>query len=155
MVLAADFREKTSLRDNIPRFGSVFFRKIDTSYDNKSAQDYDFGVQYDVSAAWKAVSGQRDENRMPHLFQIDPGMSVIEHIRIGGGPKMVRRGYDSSTNRVSYGTFTVRQGDGLNRGRLVVHMHFCEGTFSQRVEDNTEEVLSYLTRQTFRFKGKT
>jgi hypothetical protein len=63
VVIAVDLREKTILRDNIRHVGSVFFRRVDNTYDRRAKNDYDFAIQYTVSADWKAVFGQRDENR--------------------------------------------------------------------------------------------
>jgi hypothetical protein len=144
VVIAADLREKTSLRDNIPHFGSVFFRKVDSGYDNRDKNDYDFAIQYSLSADWKATAGQRDENRSPRLFQLEPGEYVIERIDIGSGPTTVYRGYYPGSQRASFGHFTVSAGDVTNLGRLVVHMHFYEKTFSLVVEDNTSEVSQYI-----------
>lgn len=145
VAIAVDLREKTSLRDNIPHFGSIFFRKIDSQYDTRRQNDYDFAIQYNLSASWKSVAGHRDENRTPRLFQIEPGTYVIERIDIGNGPTTYHPGYDSATNRISYGQFTVRAGDAVNLGRLVVHMHYYEGTFSLKVEDNTAELLQFMS----------
>ena len=144
VIVAVDIREKTSLRDNIPHFGSVFFRRADRAYAGRASDDYDFGIQYSLASDWRAAAGQRDENRAPRLFQLEPGVYVIERINIGSRPKTIRQGYDASTNRVSYGHFDARAGDVINLGRLVVHMHYHEGTFSQRVEDNSKEVLEYV-----------
>jgi hypothetical protein len=144
VIIAADLREKTSLRDNIPHFGSMFFRKVDSAYDNRDKNDYDFAIQYSLAADWKATAGQRDENRSPRLFQLEPGDYVIERIDIGGGPTTVYRGYYTGSQRASFGRFTVSAGDVTNLGRLVVHMHYYERVFSLVVEDNTSEVSQYI-----------
>jgi hypothetical protein len=147
VVIAVDLREKTSLRDNIPHFGSMFFRKVDSGYDNRDKNDYDFAIQYSLSADWKATAGQLDENRSPRLFQLEPGDYVIERIDIGGGPTTVYRGYYTGSKRASFGHFTVGAGDVINLGRLVVHMHYYEKAFSLVVEDNTSEVSQYIAER--------
>lgn len=145
VILAADFREKTGLRDNIPHFGQIRFRRLDDGYAARAAGDYDFGIEYALDADWASVFGRPDANRMPRTFQLAPGAYVIERINIGSGAGPTAPGYDPASKRVRYGGFAVRAGEVVNLGRLVVHMHWYRGVFTTAVEDNTGEVRQRLT----------
>jgi hypothetical protein len=100
-----------------------------------------------IAADWKATAGQRDENRLPRLFRLEPGEYVIERIDIGGEPTTIYRGYYPGLQRASFGHFTVRAGDVSNLGRLVVHMHYYERAFSLVVEDNIADVSQYAAER--------
>jgi hypothetical protein len=142
VVLATDLRELTSLRD-IPMTGDVFFRRIDR-YQGRADDDYDLAVRGSVSADWKSVFGGSDENRAPHIFALEPGTYFIAKINIGGGPTTVGPGLDAQSHTPRFGSFTVRPGEVLNLGRLVVHMHWHEGYFHAKIEDNAADAQRAL-----------
>jgi hypothetical protein len=142
VVLATDLRELTSVRD-IAMVGDVFFRRIDRSQ-GRANDDYDLAVRGSVSADWKSVFGGSDENRTPHIFTLEPGTYFIEKINIGGGPTTVGPGIDAQSHTPRFGSFTVRPGEVVNLGRLVVHMHWREGYFSATVEDNAADAQRVL-----------
>lgn len=93
---------------------------------------------------WKGVFGGVDDNRAPHAFTVEPGTCVIEKINIGAGPTTQGPGVDPQTQAPRFGSFAVREGEVLNLGRLVVHMHWHEGYFSAKVEDNAAEARNAL-----------
>jgi hypothetical protein len=142
VVLATDLRELTSLRD-IATVGDVFFRRIDW-YQGRASDDYDLAVRGSVSADWKSVLGGSDENRTPHIFTLEPGTYFIEKINIGGGPTTVGPGLDARSHTPRFGSFSVRPGEVLNLGRLVVHMHWHEGYFDAKIEDNAADAQRAL-----------
>jgi hypothetical protein len=154
VILAADFREQTSFRDNISQSGNVFFRKLDETYQALPNDHYDFGIEYSVGADWRANLGSSDDNRAPHLFAIEPGKYVIEKITIGSSPKTIMPGYDPRADRANYGIFSVRSGEVVNLGRLVVHMHFYDGYFSAKVEEDADEVRQLLSKSHPTFEAK-
>jgi hypothetical protein len=137
VVIAVDLREQTSLRD-VPQVGDVLFRRIDR-YQSRANDDYDLAIKGSVASDWKSVFGRPDDNRAPQLFAIEPGTYVIEKINIGSGPTTIGPGIDAGSHAPRFGTFTVRPGEVLNLGRLVVHMHWHEGYFDAKVEDNTAD----------------
>ncbi len=146
VILAADIREKTSLRDNIPQFGSVYFRRVDSGYDARKKGDYDFAIQYSLAADWGATFENHDENRMPFLFQIVPGEYVIERIDIGSSPTTYFRGFEQGTEQFAFGHFSAKAGEFTNLGRLVIHMHYSDRAFTLVVEDNHAEASQFLAR---------
>jgi hypothetical protein len=121
----------------------VFFRRIDR-YQNRAQGDYDLGIKGSVASDWKSVLGQTDDNRVPHVFTIEPGTYVIEKINIGGGPTTMGPGIDAGSRAPRFGSFTVRSGEVLNLGRLVVHMHWHEGYFYANVEDAAADARRVL-----------
>jgi hypothetical protein len=139
VVLAVDLREVTSLRD-APHVGDVFFRRIEQPHD-RAGGNYDLAIRGSVVADWKGLFGGSDDNRTAHIFAVEPGTYVIEKINIGSGPTTVGPGIDAQTHAPRFGSFSVREGEVLNLGRLVVHMHWHghEGYFDAKVEDNTAE----------------
>jgi hypothetical protein len=137
VVLAADLREQTSVRD-IAMVGDVFFRRIDR-YQGRANDDYDLAIRGSASADWKSAFGGADDNRAPRMFTLESGTSCIEKINIGGGPTTIGPGIDPQSHAPRFGSFTVRPGEILNLGRLVVHMHWHEGYFDARVEDNSAD----------------
>ena len=137
VALAVDLRELTPLRD-APHVGDVFFRKIER-YRDRANDDYDLAIRGSVTADWKSVFGNPDDNRMPHIFAVEPGTYIIEKINIGSGPTTIGSGIDAGSRTPRFGSFTVHAGEVLNLGRLVVHMHWHEGYFDAKVEDNTAE----------------
>lgn len=141
VVLAVDLREQTSLRD-LPHVGDVFFRRTGRRQDRGG--DYDLAIRGSVASDWKRVFGGADENRAPHVFAVEPGTYVIEKINIGSGPTTIGPGIDAQTQAPRFGSFVVREGEILNLGRLVVHMHWHEGYFDAVVEDNTAEARKAL-----------
>jgi hypothetical protein len=141
VVLAVDLRELTSLRD-IPHTGSVFFNRIERSRANG---DYDLAIRYSLGSNWKSAFGGSDDNRAPHAFSIEPGTYVIEKIDIGSNPTTIGPGVDPQSHSPRFGSFVVRSGEVLNLGRLVVHMHWHEGYFEAKVENNADEARSALT----------
>src|SRR5687768_2179365 len=86
VILAVDFRERTSLRSNIAHMGKLYFRKVDAGYGTRPPNDFDFVVDYSLAASWRAIGSDRDENRVARILQINPGKYVIERIEIGAGP---------------------------------------------------------------------
>jgi len=142
IILAVDLRELTSLRD-APQVGDVFFRRTE-SRQNRANNDYDLAIRGSVASDWKSVFGGADENRAPHVFAVEPGTYVIEKINIGGGPTTIGPGIDAQSHTPRFGSFSVREGEVLNLGRLVVHMHWHEGYFNAAVEDNTAEAQRAL-----------
>jgi hypothetical protein len=143
VIVAVDLRELTSVRD-APHVGDVFFRRVDDKYQARANGPYDFGVQGSVAADWSATFGGRDENRAPHLFEIEPGTYVIERIKIGSGATTIGRGYDLTSHRQRFGIFVVRPGEIVNLGRLTVHMHWHQGFFDAQIKDNSDEVRRFL-----------
>jgi hypothetical protein len=137
VVLAVDLRELTSLRD-VSHVGDVFFLRSPNGRNNTKDR-YDLAIRGSVSADWGAVFGGSDDNRAPHVFTVQPGTYVIEKINIGSGPTTIGSGGDAQ-NKPRFGSFVVREGEVLNLGRLVVHMHWREGYFSAKVEDNSADV---------------
>jgi hypothetical protein len=142
VVLTVDLRELTSLRD-LPHVGDVFFRRIGRR-ESRAPNDYDIAIRGSVAASWKRVFGGSDENRTPHIFAVEPGTYVIEKINIGSGPTTIGAGIDPQSQAPRFGSFTVREAEVINLGRLVVHMHWHEGYFDAKVEDNTAEVRNAL-----------
>jgi hypothetical protein len=142
VVLAVDLREQTSLRD-VPHVGDVFFRRSERRQ-NRANDDYDLAIRGSVASDWKSVFGGADENRAPHVFAVEPGTYVIEKINIGGGPTTIGPGIDAQSHTPRFGSFVVREGEVLNLGRLVVHMHWHEGYFDATIEDNTAEARRAL-----------
>jgi len=137
VLIAVDFRETTSLRDGIPHMGRMYFRRIDGGYGERPNGDYDFGIEYSISADWAAVFGSPDRNREPRLFEIDEGVYVVERIEMGdGGLITPLKGYDPIAKRARYGTFTVRRGEVVDLGKVVVDMMWRRGLFGTSVEDN-------------------
>jgi hypothetical protein len=153
VIIAVDLREPTSLRD-VPQVGDVFFRQVNDKYQARAKGQYDFGIEGSVSADWRATFGGRDENRSPHLFNIEPGTYVIERIKIGSGAATIGPGYDSTSRRPRFGIFVVRPGEIMNLGRLTVHMHWYEGYFDAQIKDNSDEVRSFLAESHSRFAPK-
>lgn len=143
VVLAVDLRELTSLRD-LSHVGDVFLLRSPRGHNAKDR--YDIAIQGSVAADWGAVFGGSDDNRAPRVFTVQPGTYVIEKINIGDGPTTAGTGTDSQ-NKPRFGSFVVRDGEVLNLGRLVVHMHWHDGYFSAKVEDNTAEVRKMLMQQ--------
>jgi hypothetical protein len=80
----------------------------------------------------------------PHIFTLEPGTYFIEKINIGGGPTTVGPGIDARSHTPRFGSFTVRPGEVLNLGRLVVHMHWHEGYFYAKIEDNAADAQRAL-----------
>jgi hypothetical protein len=142
VVLAVDLRELTSLRD-IPHSGNVFFNRIERGH-SRADGDYDLAIRYSAAAGWKSAFGGPDDNRAPHVFSIESGTYVIEKIDIGSNPTTIGPGVDPQSHSPHFGSFVVRGGEVLNLGRLVVHMHFHEGYFDAKVEDNTDEAGTAL-----------
>lgn len=142
VILAVDLRELTSLRD-VPHVGDVFFRRTERRQ-NRANDDYDLAIRGSVASDWKRVFGASDENRAPHVFAIEPGTYIIEKINIGGGPTTIGPGIDAQSHTPRFGSFEVREGEVLNLGRLVVHMHWHEGYFDAAIEDNTAEARRAL-----------
>ncbi|UFZ01711.1 hypothetical protein LQG66_20540 [Bradyrhizobium ontarionense] len=143
VVLAADLRELTSLRD-IDAVGDVLFRRIDRSQ-GRPDDDYDLAIRGSVAADWKAVFGRGDDNRAPHVFAVDPGIYFIDRINIGSGPTTRGPGLDPQSHAPRFGSFTVRPGEVVNLGRLIVHMHWHEGFFAAKVEDNSADARRALS----------
>jgi hypothetical protein len=137
VILAVDLRELTSLRD-APHVGDVFFRRVGRRQ-SRPNDDYDIAIRGSVAADWKRVFGGSDDNRAPHIFTVEPGTYVIEKINIGSGPTTIGLGIDAQSRTPRFGSFEVREGEVLNLGRLVVHMHWHEGYFYAKVEDDTAE----------------
>jgi hypothetical protein len=142
VILAVDLRELTSLRD-IPQVGDVLFRRIERRQ-GRANDDYDLAIRGSVASDWKKVFGGSDENRAPRVFAVEPGTYVIEKINIGSGPTTIGPGIDAQSHAPRFGSFVVREGEALNLGRLVVHMHWHEGYFAATVEDDTVEARSAL-----------
>nr|WP_157872513.1 hypothetical protein [Bradyrhizobium sp. ORS 278] len=142
VVLAADLRELTSLRD-VDHVGDVLFRRVDRSQ-GRANDDYDLALRGSVAADWKRVFGRGDDNRAPRVFTIEPGTYYIERINIGSGPTTRGPGLDSPTRTPRFGGFSVRSGEVINLGRLVVHMHWEKGFFSAEVEDNSAEAMQAI-----------
>lgn len=141
VVLAVDLRELTSIRD-VGHVGDVFFRRSGRRPD--SANDYDLAIRGSVAADWKGVFGGSDDNRAPRVYAVAPGTYVIEKINIGSGPTTVGPGIDGQSRAPRFGSFVAREGEVLNLGRLIVHMHWHEGYFSAKVEDNAAEAKKVL-----------
>jgi hypothetical protein len=76
---------------------------------------------------------------------VEPGTYVIEKINIGGGPTTVGPGLDARSHTPRFGSFTMRAGEVLNLGRLVVHMHWHEGYFDARIEDSDDETRDRIS----------
>jgi hypothetical protein len=142
VILAVDLRELTSIRD-VPHVGGVFFRRIDRRQ-SRANDDYDLAIRGSVAGDWKRVFGGSDENRAPRVFAVEPGTYVIEKINIGSGPTTIGPGIDAQSRNPRFGSFMVREGEVLNLGRLVVHMHWHEGYFDANVVDDTAEARSAL-----------
>lgn len=142
VILAVDLRELTSLRD-VGHVGDVFFRRIERRQ-NRANDDYDLAIRGSVAADWKSVFGGSDDNRAAHVFAVEPGTYIIEKINIGSGPTTIGPGLDAQSKIPRFGSFMVRDGEVLNLGRLVVHMHWYEGYFYAKVEDNTAEARKAL-----------
>jgi hypothetical protein len=142
VILAVDLRELTSLRD-APHVGDVFFRRTERRQ-NRANDDYDLAIRGSVASDWKSAFGGADENRATHVFAVEPGTYVIEKINIGSRPTTTGPGIDAQSHTPSFGSFVVREGEVLNLGRLVVHMHWHEGYFDAAVEDNTAEARRAL-----------
>jgi hypothetical protein len=142
VVLTVDLRELTSLRD-LPHVGDVLFRRIGVR-ESRARDDYDIAIRGSVAADWKSAFGGSDANRAPHVLSIQPGTYFIEKINIGSGPTTIGSGIDPQTQAPRFGSFVVREGEVINLGRLVVHMHWHEGYFDAKVEDNTAEARSAL-----------
>ncbi|MGJ5208038.1 hypothetical protein [Bradyrhizobium sp. HKCCYLR20261] len=142
VVLAADLRELTSLRD-VDHVGDVFFRRVDRSQ-GRASDDYDLALRGAVAADWKRVFGRGDDNRAPRVFAVEPGTYYIEKINIGGGPTTRGPGLDPQTRTPRFGSFSIRAGEVINLGRLVVHMHWDKGFFSAKVEDNSADAVQAL-----------
>jgi hypothetical protein len=141
-VLAVDLRELTSLRD-AGHVGDVFFQRLGRR-ESRRGDDYDIAIRGSVAADWKGVFGGVDDNRAPHAFTVEPGTYVIEKINIGAGPTTRGPGIDPQTRAPRFGSFAVREGEVINLGRLVVHMHWDEGYFYAKVEDNAAEARAAL-----------
>jgi hypothetical protein len=90
------------------------------------------------------VFGGSDDNRAPRIFAVEPGTYVIEKINIGSGAATVGPGMDAQSHAPRFGSFVVREGEVLNLGRLVVHMHWHEGYFAATVVDNTTAAQTAL-----------
>ncbi len=144
VVLAADLRELTSLRD-LEHVGDVLFRRLDQAQ-VPSNDDYDLAVRGSVAADWKRVLGRGDDNRAPHVFTIEPGTYFIDKINIGGGPTTRGPGLDPQSRTPRFGSFTVRPGEVVNLGRLVVHMHWDQGIFTAKVEDNSADAAQAVSQ---------
>jgi hypothetical protein len=142
VVLAVDLRELTSLRD-VSHVGDVLIRRIDRRQ-GRGPDDYDLAIRGSVAADWKSFLGGADDNRAPHVFTVAPGTYVIEKINIGAGPTTAGPGVDPQGQTPRFGSFVVRDGEVVNLGRLVVHMHWHEGYFAAKVEDNTAEARTAL-----------
>jgi hypothetical protein len=142
VVLAADLRELTALRD-VGHVGDVLFRRIER-YQNRTSDGYDLAIQGSVAADWKGAFGGRDDNRAPHVFAVEPGTHVLAKINIGSGPTTIGPGIDARTRTPRFGSFTVHAGEVLNLGRLVVHMHWHEGYFDAKIEDNAADARRAL-----------
>ena len=56
----------------------------------------------------------------------------------------VATGLDAQSQAPRFGSFMVQDGEVLNLGRLVVHMHWYEGYFYAKVVDNTAEARKAL-----------
>lgn len=145
VVLTVDLREQTLIRD-VPHVGDVFFRKFDETYPRRAKDDYDFGVVGSVAADWRATFGKADDNRAPRVFAIDPGTYVIEKIKIGSTATAIGPGYDPRRGRARFGSFTVRAGDIVNLGRLVIYMEWFDGYFAARIEDNSAAIHEFLSQ---------
>ncbi len=141
-MFTVDLRELTSLRD-VPHVGGVFFNRIERRQ-NRVNDDYDLAIRGSVAADWKSIFGGSDDNRAPHVLAVEPGTYVIEKINIGSGPTTIGPGIDPQSHSPRFGSFVVRGGEVLNLGRLVVHMHWHEGYFDAKVEDNTDEARNAL-----------
>jgi hypothetical protein len=144
VVLAADLREQTSLRD-LEQVGDVLFRRLDRMQ-GRADDDYDLAIRGSVAADWKRVFGRGDDNRAAQIFTVAPGTYVIDKINIGGGPTTRGPGLDPQSRTPRFGSFTVRPGEVVNLGRLVVHMHWHEGFFAAKVEDNSADVMQVLSQ---------
>lgn len=141
VVLAVDLRELTSIRD-VSHIGDVLFRRLERR--GGAAADYDLAIRGSVAADWKGLFGGSDDNRTPHAYAVEPGTYVIDKINIGSGPTTIGRGIDPQSQTYRFGGFVVREGEVLNLGRLVVHMHWHEGYFHAAVQDNTAEARTAL-----------
>jgi hypothetical protein len=53
-------------------------------------------------------------------------------------------GIDAGSQAPRFGNFAVRPGEVLNLGRLIVHMHWHEGYFYAKVEDNSADARHVL-----------
>lgn len=140
IIFAVDLRELTSLRD-AGHVGDVFFVRSPRGQNPK--EPYDIAIRGSVAADWSAVFGGGDDNRAPRILTVQPGTYVLEKINIGSGPTTAGSGLDAQ-NKPRFGSFVVRQGEVLNLGRLVVHMHWHDGYFSAKVEDNTADARKML-----------
>jgi hypothetical protein len=140
IMLAVDLRELTSLRD-VGQVGEVFFVRSPRGQNPKD--QYDIAIRGSVAADWTAVFGGADDNRAPRVFTVQPGAYVLEKINIGSSPTTAGPGLDAQ-NKPRFGSSVVRQGEVLNLGRLVVHMHWRDGYFSAKVEDNTADARKTL-----------
>jgi hypothetical protein len=142
IVLAVDLRELTSIRD-VPHSGSVFFNRIERRQ-SRVNDDYDLAIRYTTAADWKRAFGGSDDNRAPHVFVVEPGTYLIEKINVGSSPTTIGPGIDPQSHTPRFGSFVVRGGEVLNLGRLVVHMHWHEGYFDAKVEDDTDEARNAI-----------
>lgn len=142
VVLAVDLRELTSLRD-LPQSGDVFLNRVDRRQ-RRANEEYDLAIRYSVGASWKSVFGGPDDNRAPHVLVVEPGTYVVEKINIGSNATTMGPGIGADSHTPRFGSFVVREGEVLNLGRLVVHMHWHEGYFDANVQDNTDEARNVL-----------
>lgn len=69
---------------------------------------------------------------------------MIEKINIGSNPTTIGPGISPNSHTPRFGSFVVREGEVLNLGRIVVHMHWHEGYFAANVEDNTDQARNVL-----------
>lgn len=143
VILTTDFREVTSLRV-IPTDGSVRFRRLDERYDPLEKDKADFAAEFSLAANWKGVAGQPDANRLPRVFQIDPGTYVIERISMGSNISSVPPGYMAAYDRVTMGSFSVKAGEVVHLGRLMVGLYWREGRLSLQVDNNIDQVKAHL-----------
>ena len=152
VVLAFDAREQTNLR-NLDHMGQFFFRKIEDDYEQRAKNDFDFGYQYSVSADWGSMTGV-DENRVPKVFFLDPGLYVVERIIIGQSASTFYPGFSRKSGRATYGYFAVKPGEVINLGRLVVQMYWNRGTLSAFVRDDIEEAKAALSKYNLHLEDK-
>jgi hypothetical protein len=145
VIVAVDIRELTSLRD-LSQVGDVFFRRVNDKYSTRADGDYDFGIEGSVAADWHALFAGQDDNRIPHVFEVEAGTYVIERIKIGSSATAIGPGYDTASHKPRFGMFAVQPGEVVNLGRLTVHMHWHEGYFAAQVTDNTADVRQFLAQ---------
>jgi hypothetical protein len=141
VVVAADLRELTSLRD-MSQVGDVCFRKVDGQYSSRAPNDFDFGIHGSVAADWRANFGSKDDNKAPQIFVIEPGTYVLEHIKIGANAVTAGPGYVPAGYR--FGGFSVRAGEVVNLGELVIHLRWRSGVFTAETIDNSVAVRELL-----------